>query len=323
MKALLIAPAEAPGLDPLAYTTPPALLPLLGAPLATPLLSQLSKSGISQIAVACRTRSAAYDRFLLDGRPWGLHLATLEVGNVASVQLTLEAVRALGFHDETLAVMPANCWLDADWPALEQAHRAAGVGVSELVASRDPTGILLIEPGAEIPLAEPRKLEVDMQWRPLTSWPEYWQLALDAMQRPEMGVAPLYPVSDEGLRLAPLARIDRDRCEFSGPVWLGPGARVDPGAVLRGPVWVGANCRVGPGVVLERCALERAAQLQGPLELRDTLVVANRAISMREQGVDVLDEASQQGAGAITDDLANLAVNTARRTSPVLEALRQ
>lgn len=321
MKALLIAPAEAPGLDPLAYVTPPPLLPLLGAPLATPLLRRLADSGVTEIVLACRTRSAAYERFLLDGRPWGLNLAILEVGDVASTQLTLESVRALGFHNQTLAILPANCWTDADWPSVEAAHRQAGGGVSELVATDVSTGVLLVDPGAAFSPASARPLAVDIRWRPLSNWREYWALAKEAMLQPETGVAPLYASADGRLRVAPLARIDPGRCEVSGPVWLGPGAAVDPGAVLRGPVWIGPNCRVGPGVTLESCAIESAAHLHGPLALRNTLVIANRAIALDEGAVQVLDEQHEIDT-AMTSGLLNLATSTACRAARVLQAVR-
>ena len=318
MKALLVAPASVPGLDPLAYSTPPALLPLLGAPLATPLLRRLAQSGVREVVLACQTRSAAYDRFLLDGRPWGLSLATLETGDGPSIKPALEGVRALGFHDETLVVLPANCWTDADWPEIEAAHREAGGGISQLVAAGVPTGVLLIDPGAAFSAAAARPLPAKMRWRPVTDWREYWALAAEAMHDPAIGVAPDYAPGAGGIRMAPLARIGLDNCDVSGPVWLGPGATVDPGAVLRGPVWIGSSCRVGPGVVLESCAIESAAQLHGPLELRNTLVVANRAIALDGGEVQILEERPEADS-AMTSDLLNLATNTARRTAPVLQ----
>jgi len=320
VKALLLAPAEAPGLDPLAYATPPALLPLLGAPLATPLLRELARSGVTDVVLACRARSAAYERFLLDGRSWGLNLAILETGDTASLTSALESVRTLGFHNQTLAVLPANCWTDASWPAIEQAHRSSGGGVSELSAHGVPTGVWIVDPGAASSAGAARRLETDMRWRPLTDWREYWTFAQEALHEPEWGVAPRYAPNPDGVRMAPLARIDR-ACEVSGPVWLGPGATVDPGAVLRGPVWVGSNCRVGPGVTLERCSLENGARLHGPLSLRDTLVVANRAIELPAGEVRILEERPDIDT-AMTAGLLQLAMSTARRANRVLETAR-
>ena len=323
MKALLIAPSSAPGLDPLAYASPPALLPLLGAPLSAPLLQSLARGGVTDVVLACRARSAAYDRFLLDGRPWGLNLATLEAADADSTLLVLKSVRDLGFHDQTLAVMPANCWTDVDWSQLESAHCQTGGGVSAVTADSVSTSILLIDPGVAFSPGGARPLTADLRWRPITNWREYWRLASEAMSDPSLGVAPRYASTGGQVHMAPLARMGRDRCSVAGPVWLGPGAIVDPGATLRGPVWIGPHCRVGPGVTLDSCAIENGAYLHGPLELRNVLVVGNRAITMDRGEVEVLDEASAPEVDrAMTAGLLNLATSTARRTAPVLDILR-
>jgi hypothetical protein len=80
---------------------------------------------------------------------------------------------------------------------------------------------------------------------------------------------------------------------------------------------------VGPGVTLESCLLEGGAQLHGPLELRKTLVVANRAISLDQREVSLLDSASPAEADdAMTQGLLQLATRTARRSASVLQPAR-
>jgi NDP-sugar pyrophosphorylase family protein len=323
LKALLIAPAETPGLNPLAYATPAPLLPLLGAPLLAPLLQGLAANGIREVVLACPERRAAYERLLLDGRAWNLSIAILETGAVASRAACIEAVRNKGFHDQTMLVLPANCWADAKWGDLARRHQASGSLLTKVEADGAATGILFAEPRAAADLAAARPMSAAFRWREVASWADYWTLAREAMEHPDLGIAPPYALSREGVRLAPLAHLEPLRVQLEGAVWLGPGAAVDPGANLKGPVWIGANCRVGPGVTLESCLLEGGAQLHGPLELRKTLVVANRAISLDQREVSLLDSASPAEADdAMTQGLLQLATRTARRSASVLQPAR-
>ena len=319
MKALLIAPAETAGLEPLAGVIPAPLLPLLGAPLVAPMLRQLAEGGITDVVLVCRSRRSAYKRALLDGRPWNLNLAILELVQADSVSQTLECVRALGFHDDTLAVAPANCWTDVDWAVLQSQHRDAGGGLSRISPGGVETGMLLVDPGVCLSAAPWRTISALFRWRPVNNWAEYWALAKEALEDPRNGVAPCFAQAGPQVRLGPLARIDPE-VQVVGPVWLGPGARVDRGAVLRGPIWIGADCRIGPGVTLESCAIEAGAQLHGPLTLRQALVVGNRAIDLSHGEVAVLDDRAFPAVGqndqAMTIDLLQLATRTSRRDQP-------
>jgi NDP-sugar pyrophosphorylase family protein len=327
MKALLIAPSETPLLDPLARVTPAALLPLFGEPLIAPLLRRLSQSGVTDVVLACPSRSGAYKRALREGRSWGLNLAYLEVADVGSTSLVLDAVRARGFHDQTLAVLPANCWTDADWAALEARHWEAGGGLSGVNAGRSSTGAMLVDPKVSLSAAPWRAISGDFRWRCVASWPEYWTLAEEALENPQLGVAPSFEHTGRELRLGPLASIDTAGVDAEGPVWLGAGARVEAGVTLRGPTWIGSDCHVGPGVTLESCIVETASRLHGPLVLQNVLVTGNRAIDFRTGDVRFLDELpgehnSPEADSAMTLGLLRLATRTARRGAAVLRAAR-
>ncbi|MCB1021830.1 MAG: hypothetical protein KDC27_17995 [Acidobacteria bacterium] len=319
MKALLIAGSKTPALTPLAQVTPAPLLPLLGAPLLFPLLQRMARSGIRDVMLVCATRGAAYTRVLHDGRAWGLNLAVVELGDAAdSVSQAVGAARSRGFFDETLVVLPANCWTAASWARAESLHHDAGGRLSRLFDEGKPTDILLADPGVELSSAPWTSLAMeDLRYRPVRSWPEYWTLAADALEHPHLGIAPRYDRTPGGGALCgPLARID-SQADCEGPVWLGPDARVHAGAVLRGPVWIGAGCHVGPGVRLESCAIEAGARLHGPLRLTQALVVANRAIDLVQGEVAVLDERGYEPAeehdSSMSLGLLQLATRTARR----------
>jgi hypothetical protein len=221
-----------------------------------------------------------------------------------AVDEIVATLRAAGFHNQTLAVLPANCWIDADLAAVEFRHRERG-GVSRLVVAGTALPIVLIEQAAS--LVEECSLSVDAPWGLVTSWHEYWRLAEELLaQSDDRALARC----DEapGLRVGPLARIDPRLTEVEGRVRLGPGARVDAGAVLRGPVSVGAYCRVGPGVTLERCFVEGGVHLVGPLALSDALVFDDKVVHVSSGEIVDLEGVS---GSRFTHDLFALAARTA------------
>ena len=61
-----------------------------------------------------------------------------------------------------------------------------------------------------------------------------------------------------------------DRATVTGPVYIGPGTVVRPGAVIDGPVYIGANCTVGPNcwirpytVLCDGCGVGHASEIKG------------------------------------------------------------
>jgi NDP-sugar pyrophosphorylase family protein len=70
-----------------------------------------------------------------------------------------------------------------------------------------------------------------------------------------------------------------EQARISGPVWIGPGSRLEPGAVVEGPAWIGSGCRIGPCVRLTRCVVENHTSLPEPVHLSDRYVVRNRAFA--------------------------------------------
>jgi bifunctional UDP-N-acetylglucosamine pyrophosphorylase/glucosamine-1-phosphate N-acetyltransferase len=67
-----------------------------------------------------------------------------------------------------------------------------------------------------------------------------------------------------------------DRAAISGPVYIGPGTVVRPGAVIDGPVHIGRNCTVGPNcwirpytVLCDGCGVGHASEIKASVLLED------------------------------------------------------
>jgi len=75
-----------------------------------------------------------------------------------------------------------------------------------------------------------------------------------------------------GVRVGLNTRVDWDTVHIEGPVCIGSGTVIEPGAVLRGPVWIGTGCRIEAGATVERSVLFDHAQVAANATASDMLV---------------------------------------------------
>lgn len=127
-------------------------------------------------------------------------------------------------------------------------------------------------------------------WMPVRDNREYWDLLEAALRNDFAGFAPDYPEVCAGVRVGADVRIDYAQCRLEGPVWVGGGSVIEPGAEILGPAWIGGGCRIGSGVRLERCIVEDNTRLGQRLELSRQVIVGNRAVNARGD-IEILVEA--------------------------------
>ena len=63
-----------------------------------------------------------------------------------------------------------------------------------------------------------------------------------------------------------------DRVSIEGPVYIGSGVRVEPGAVIRGPSWIGHGCVIKAGARLEQSILFEYVRIAGGMQFIDMIV---------------------------------------------------
>jgi mannose-1-phosphate guanylyltransferase len=62
-------------------------------------------------------------------------------------------------------------------------------------------------------------------------------------------------------------------------VYIGSGARIEAGSVLRGPVWVGNGCRVDAGACVERSVLFDYAHIGARATAREMIVSGSYCVT--------------------------------------------
>ena len=74
MKAIILAGGEGTRLRPLTYTTPKAMVPILGRPYLEHMLVYLRRNGVTEIALALGHHPEPIQRYFGDGSHWGVRL---------------------------------------------------------------------------------------------------------------------------------------------------------------------------------------------------------------------------------------------------------
>lgn len=95
----------------------------------------------------------------------------------------------------------------------------------------------------------------DFNWIDIGRITDYWAVLqrvlrgeVDKMHIPGKEVKP-------GVWVGLSTSVPWDEVEIAGPIYIGSGCRIEPGAVLRGPSWIGHGCHIRTGAVVERCIL--------------------------------------------------------------------
>jgi len=349
MRAVVLASFGAEGLRPFTYTTSTAMLPVLGQPLLEPTLLQLARSGFDEIVVTTAEHPRQIENYFRDGRRWGVRLAYAfqgerrggayrgsRFGSAAALRRLQERS---GFIDRTVAVVRAEIWSELDLGELIGAHWRIGAPVSFAPA---PAGaaIAFVEPSAidAVPADDDAAdLERDLapalgaatalapydskrgfQARVLQSTADYWELLQAALRGEAADLVPYYPEIRPGVRVGVDARVEPESCRLRGPLWIGGGAVIAPGAEIIGPGWIGAGCIIGPHVRLERCVVEDNTRLEQQLELRERIVVGNRAVNPSGEveilvGADPGDSDRRDRRRSDRESLLQLATRVDRR----------
>ncbi|MDD3935976.1 NDP-sugar synthase [Rhodoferax sp.] len=161
---------------------------------------------------------------------------------------------------------------DADGKILYFQEKPAPQDAKSTMAS---TGIYIFEPAALALIPPARTFDIggqlfpllvsqglpfyaqqhDFNWIDIGRITDYWSVLqrvlrgeVDRMHMPGKQVKP-------GVWVGLNASVPWDEVDISGPVYIGSGCRIEPGAVLRGPSWLGHGCQVRAGAVVERCIL--------------------------------------------------------------------
>jgi mannose-1-phosphate guanylyltransferase len=158
----------------------------------------------------------------------------------------------------------------------------------EAVSTRINTGIYLFEPaifdlipgngafdiGSQLlPMLAERGLPfygdcATFQWTDIGSVGDWWHANRLAVQGRISGLALPGREVAPGVRVGANVRIDLARTIVEGPVYIGSGSVVQPGAVIVGPTVIGANCAIESGAIVEDSVIDAFSRVSGQARLR-------------------------------------------------------
>jgi len=101
---------------------------------------------------------------------------------------------------------------------------------------------------------------------------DYWQIVQRLMQGQMPGIGLPGTAVRPGVHVGLNVSVDWSTVRVEGPVYIGSGARIEPGVSLRGPVWIGNGCHVQAGAQIERSVVFDYAQIGANAVAREVIV---------------------------------------------------
>jgi mannose-1-phosphate guanylyltransferase len=165
-----------------------------------------------------------------------------------------------------------------------------------------PAGVPFDIGGQLFPLLAARGLPfygvaLPFAWIDIGSTPDYWQatqMILRGEFKVEMPGRELAPGIWGGINLA----LDLARTDVRGPVYIGSGTAIQPGATVIGPTVIGRNCLVEAGARIDACVVEDYTRVSGFAEIREKIVSGRFCVDRHGQNVEL----AGTGYGFVVDD---------------------
>lgn len=85
-------------------------------------------------------------------------------------------------------------------------------------------------------------------------------------------------------------RIDVDRVQITGPVYIGSSTRLDPGCSIVGPAWIGHGCHLSAGSRVERSVLFEYTRIGAGMLFQDMIVSPSYCVDRHGRATYVGDD---------------------------------
>ena len=187
----------------------------------------------------------------------------------------------------------------------------------DAVSTTINTGIYIFEPaifdlipqgttfdiGSQLfPLLTEQKLpfygvSLPFSWIDIGSTPDYWQatqMILRGEFQVEMPGRELSPGIWGGINLA----MDLTKSDIRGPVYIGSGTAIEPGATVIGPTVIGRNCVIQSGAKINACVVDDYTRVSGFAEIDEKIVSGRFCVDRHGHNVEL----AATGYGFVVDD---------------------
>lgn len=136
MKAMILAAGKGTRVQPITYSIPKPMIPILQKPVMEFLVELLRKHGFDQIMVNVSHLAAEIENYFRDGQRFGVDIGYSFEGKIINGELIGEALGSAGgmrriqdfnpFFDDTFIVLCGDALIDLDLTAAMEWHRAQG-----------------------------------------------------------------------------------------------------------------------------------------------------------------------------------------------------
>jgi mannose-1-phosphate guanylyltransferase len=165
-----------------------------------------------------------------------------------------------------------------------------------------PAGVPFDIGGQLFPLLTAKALpfygvSLPFSWIDIGSTPDYWQatqMILRGEFKVEMPGQELAPGIWGGINLA----LDLSKSDVRGPVYIGSGTAIEPGATVIGPTVIGRNCLIQAGARIDACVVEDYTRVSGFAEIHEKIVSGRFCVDRHGHNVEL----ASTGYGFVVDD---------------------
>lgn len=136
MKAMILAAGKGTRVQPITYTIPKPLIPILQKPVMESLLELLRRHGFDEVMVNVSHLAHEIEGYFRDGQRFGVHIGYSFEGRIIEGKLVGEAVGSAGgirkiqdfnpFFDDTFVVLCGDALIDLDLTAAIKWHKEKG-----------------------------------------------------------------------------------------------------------------------------------------------------------------------------------------------------
>jgi NDP-sugar pyrophosphorylase family protein len=285
MQAILLATAESEKLQPLTYSIPGPMLPIVNRPVMAYPLELLARVGFKEVLASLYYQGGAIESYFGSGRRWGVHLTyVLQRQGWGSAGALKWAASLL---KEAFIVLPADSLVDVDLEAAAVQHLTRG-SMATIIAHSQPygapirldgqsrtvypagggnytlyqTGAYIFEPAvleyiparASFDIIEDLLPALLAAGAPVHAYQMggYWNPLTtyekyQAAQRTFLHAAINSPLAANGTPPPRYPNRQRGR-EISKGIWVGRNNVIHPNARFSPPVYIGDNCHIGRDV---------------------------------------------------------------------------
>jgi mannose-1-phosphate guanylyltransferase len=140
-------------------------------------------------------------------------------------------------------------------------------------------------------------IALPFNWLDIGTTPDYWR-ATQAVLRGEVAIGempgrPVAPGVWAGLN------VDLDPAAIEGPVYVGPGTRIERGAKVWGPTVIGRNCLIERGARVRASIIGNYTRVSGLADLRERIVSGRFCVDREGRNVEL----ARSGYAFVVDDV--------------------